>query len=100
MGVSPCWVRGGWAAAYPGFQPAHSVPQPQPQFAYASAPQAVHVPTYVANVGPCAAGGGHEIREEFTACGLVCGILLFPIGLICCLTMKDRTCLRCGMKFS
>jgi len=50
-------------------------------------------------VGPCAAGGGHEIVDEFTACGLVCGIVLFPVGLICCLTMKDRTCMQCGMKF-
>lgn len=97
----------------------------------------VHVPLYQANVGPCAAGGGHQISEEFSACGLVCGILLFrqatcrastdgrfqtesnahavllrcclcccvlfvlvvAIGLICCLALKDRTCLRCGMRF-
>jgi hypothetical protein len=50
-------------------------------------------------VGPCAAGGGHSIVEEYTACGLVCGIVMFPVGLICCLTMKDRTCMACGMKF-
>lgn len=29
----------------------------------------VHVPLYQANVGPCAAGGGHSIKEEFTVSG-------------------------------
>ena len=125
-----------YAQAPQGYgQPAYAQQQPaqyQPQPIYANQPQAygqqISVPVYQPNVGPCAAGGGHSIKEEFTACGLVsprvcccypaarkmayshlprlpllssqvCGILLFPIGLICCLTMKDRTCMRCGMKF-
>jgi len=48
--------------------------------------------------GPCA-GVGHMITEDFTCCGVCLGIVFFPIGLICCLTMKERRCVNCGMTF-
>jgi len=62
--------------------------------------QTLVIPVYNPNPGPCAAGGGHDIHEEFTCCGLCLGIVFFPLGLICCLTMKDKQCARCGVKFS
>jgi len=62
--------------------------------------QTLVIPVYNPNPGPCAAGGGHDIHEEFTCCGLCLGIVFFPLGLICCLTMKDKQCARCGLKFS
>lgn len=46
-------------------------PQQQQQYQPAPYGNQVHVPVYQPNVGPCAAGGGHSIKEEFTACGLV-----------------------------
>uniref|UniRef100_A0A336KXL0 Membrane protein BRI3 n=1 Tax=Culicoides sonorensis TaxID=179676 RepID=A0A336KXL0_CULSO len=39
------------------------------------------------------------LHEEFTCCGVCCGIFFFPIGLLCCLTMKDKVCSNCNAKF-
>jgi len=36
------------------------------------------------------------MNQEFTCCGIVCAILFFPIGLLCCLLMKEHRCGSCG----
>ncbi|XP_045134699.1 MAGE-like protein 2 [Portunus trituberculatus] len=40
------------------------------------------------------------VQEEFTACGICLGICFFPLGLVCCLLMRERRCNHCGAKFS
>jgi len=83
----------------PQSYPQQPYPQ-QPQQQQSQYGQPTTIPAYNANPGPCGAGGAHQIREDFTCCGIFLGIFFFPIGLICCLTMKDRVCVRCGVKFA
>ncbi|XP_045134630.1 brain protein I3-like isoform X2 [Portunus trituberculatus] len=40
------------------------------------------------------------VQEEFTACGICLGICFFPLGLVCCLLMRERRCNHCGVSFS
>ncbi|KAJ7632707.1 hypothetical protein FB45DRAFT_512507 [Roridomyces roridus] len=47
----------------------------------------------------CAAGA-HEPRTRFGVCGIITGVLLFPIGLICLFADSERKCDRCGVKLS
>lgn len=42
----------------------------------------------------------HNIRTDLTLSGVLCGILLFPIGLACMLTWLSRRCTKCGTRFS
>jgi len=99
-------------AAYPpqaGYPPAGYPPQypPSPYGApYYPPPAAAASPTTTTTAINFAGGGGggkcaegHSIKESFTMCGIVWAILCFPIGLACCLTMKDRRCVRCGGTF-
>lgn len=103
-------------AGYPGYaQP----PQPQPGYPPAQYPPqqtaqpvmsapAVQQPqaaqqTIVITQGPVATGNcpvcrAGNITEDFTCCGICLAIFCFPIGLICCLLMKDRRCTRCGAR--
>lgn len=44
---------------------------------------------------PCS----HEdIESNFTCCGILLGIVCFPVGLICCCCMKEKKCRRCGQE--
>jgi hypothetical protein len=96
-------------------QPAHYQPPPQQYGQHGQQPQGqqmyggtqqqfapvVTTPTTtVLVVGGCAAGGGHSIVEDFTPCGICCGVCCFPIGLICCLTMKQQRCIKCNHHFN
>lgn len=57
-------------------------------------------PTVGIMVGGCPAGGGaHCIVEDFTPCGICLGIVFFPIGLLCCMVMRERRCTKCGANF-
>jgi hypothetical protein len=47
----------------------------------------------------CPAGGAHDIEKDFTCCGVTCGILFFPLGLLCCFLMRKPTCQKCDMRF-
>lgn len=48
---------------------------------------------------PCINNQPHSIRTDLTLSGVLCGILLFPIGLACMLTWLQRRCTKCGMRF-
>jgi len=50
--------------------------------------------------GNCSAGGSHVIDEDFTICGILCCILFFPLGVLCCLAMRERRCTKCQVRFS
>ena len=41
-------------------------------------------------------GEKNTMIDGFTCCGIVLGVMLFPIGLICCLLMREKKCARCG----
>jgi len=102
-------------AGYPpqGYPPAGYPPQQYPGYPppgpygapYYPPPAAAASPTTTTTAINFAGGGGgkcaegHSIKESFTTCGIVWAILFFPFGLACCLTMKDRRCVRCGGTF-
>lgn len=39
------------------------------------------------------------LTEEFTCCGIFCAIFFFPLGLLCCLCMRDKVCSNCNARF-
>lgn len=51
-------------------------------------------------VGGCPACRVGVLNEEFTLGGLCCAFWFFPIGLLCCLAMRERRCTNCGATFA
>jgi len=39
------------------------------------------------------------LQDEYTCLGIFCAIAFFPLGLLCCLAMKQRVCPNCGAIF-
>ncbi|CAF0848565.1 unnamed protein product [Adineta ricciae] len=68
-----------------------SAPYP---YAYASQQQ----PTVIV-VGGCPACKIGMLDTEFTCAGLCCAIFLFPLGILCCLALRQRRCNFCGAIF-
>lgn len=50
-------------------------------------------------VGCCPACKVGVMEDDYTCLGLLCAILFFPIGIICCLLLKTRRCSNCGAYF-
>lgn len=50
-------------------------------------------------VGGCPACTVGVMEDDYTCLGLLCAILFFPIGIICCLLLKVRRCSNCGVYF-
>ncbi|XP_068214209.1 membrane protein BRI3-like isoform X2 [Palaemon carinicauda] len=72
------------------------------QTTYGSIPvvvQPVHA-TDVIIVGGCPACRVGVLNEDFTLAGLCCAFWFFPIGILCCLAMRERRCSNCGAIFS
>jgi Uncharacterized conserved protein (DUF2367) len=41
----------------------------------------------------------HEFgREYYPCCAWAFAVLLFPIGILCCLRMKIKECKKCGLE--
>jgi len=97
-------------------QPPYLTQQPYPnQQPYSPQPYATGVTPQYNGVPPQVGGQPHAhttvivdgynrcphcqvgvMNDEFTCCGIVCAILFFPIGLLCCLLMKEHRCGSCG----
>ncbi|XP_063444876.1 membrane protein BRI3-like [Mytilus trossulus] len=56
-------------------------------------------PTQVVVVGGCPACRVGVLEEDYTCLGVLCAILFFPLGLLCCLAMRQRRCPNCGAVF-
>ncbi|KAG8229305.1 hypothetical protein J437_LFUL009064 [Ladona fulva] len=39
------------------------------------------------------------LEDQYSALGILCAVLLFPIGILCCLATKTRRCSNCGAYF-
>ncbi|XP_014616816.1 PREDICTED: brain protein I3 [Polistes canadensis] len=50
-------------------------------------------------VGGCPACRVGVMEDDYTCLGLLCAILFFPLGIICCLLLKTRRCSNCGAYF-
>ncbi|KAK8744822.1 hypothetical protein OTU49_000639 [Cherax quadricarinatus] len=56
--------------------------------------------TDVIVVGGCPACRVGVLSEDFTLAGLCCAFWFFPIGILCCLAMRERRCSNCGACFT
>jgi len=59
----------------------------------------VHQQPEVIIIGGCPVCRIGSLEEDFTCLGVLIGILLFPLGLICCLAMRNKRCTHCGITF-
>ncbi|XP_020280706.1 brain protein I3 [Pseudomyrmex gracilis] len=50
-------------------------------------------------VGACPACRVGVMEDDYSCLGLLCAILFFPVGILCCLLMKTRRCSNCGAYF-
>ncbi|XP_014676441.1 PREDICTED: brain protein I3-like [Priapulus caudatus] len=78
----------------PGYVPQMAYPQQQPSTVIV---QPSH--TQVVYVGGCPACRVGVLEDDFTCLGICCAVLLFPLGIICCLAMRQRRCPNCGAVF-
>ncbi|XP_033117775.1 brain protein I3-like [Anneissia japonica] len=86
------------SGAPPGYQPAPQrvvYPQPMPY----RQPVTVTHTTNVVVVGGCPACRVGVLEDDFTVLGVLCAILFFPLGILCCLAMRQRRCPNCGAVF-
>ncbi|KZV69031.1 hypothetical protein PENSPDRAFT_581602, partial [Peniophora sp. CONT] len=44
------------------------------------------------------AQGEHEVTTTFGLCGIICAVLIFPLGLICLCLDSEKKCARCGTR--
>lgn len=54
----------------------------------------------VGTLTPICVAQGHQLHTEFTLGGVLCGVICFPIGILCCCVMRQHRCARCGQAFS
>ncbi|CAH4028844.1 unnamed protein product [Pieris brassicae] len=112
-----------YSASVPPGQPSGPYPQPSPQPAYQSpypppppgyrpynAPSNqpylpnygatnIIIPPAIIAVGACPACRVGILEDDFTCLGILCAILFFPLGILCCLALKNRRCSNCGAMF-
>ncbi|XP_067943069.1 membrane protein BRI3-like [Watersipora subatra] len=50
-------------------------------------------------VGGCPACRIGVLQDDYTVAGVLCAIIFFPIGILCCLALKQRRCSNCGAIF-
>jgi len=80
---------------YPQQQGYATQSYPQQQ-GYTPQPQGYVVQPVISHGGGCPQCHHGVMSDEFTCCGIVCAILFFPIGLVCCFLMTDKRCGSCG----
>ncbi|OXU28630.1 hypothetical protein TSAR_015447 [Trichomalopsis sarcophagae] len=50
-------------------------------------------------VGACPACRVGVLEDDYTCLGIFCAIFFFPLGILCCLLLKNRRCSNCGAYF-
>ncbi|GAB6025725.1 hypothetical protein CHUAL_011709 [Chamberlinius hualienensis] len=82
----------------PGYVPQQSFVPPQPYPSYGTT-VTVAPTAEIVIIGGCPICKCGILEKEFTLCGILCCILFFPIGLLCCIAMQRRRCSNCDASF-
>ncbi|XP_043280794.1 brain protein I3 isoform X2 [Venturia canescens] len=85
----------------PGYYPTSGTPNPSQQIpSYGStAPLTTVIVPEIILVGACPACRVGVLEDDYTCLGLFCAIFFFPLGILCCLLLKNRRCSNCGAYF-
>lgn len=59
----------------------------------------IAVPTEIIVIGGCPACRIGMLEDDFTCLGVCCAIFFFPVGILCCLALKNKRCTNCGAQF-
>lgn len=65
----------------------------------ANSPTNIIITTQVINPNLCPACRVGTLEYDYTCLGICCAIVFFPIGILCCLAMRNRRCLQCSSEF-
>lgn len=93
---------------YPIQQPIQMQPEvivtkpirPLPTAGYGTISQStIAVPTEIIVINGCPACRIGVLEDDYTCCGICCAIFFFPIGILCCLALKNKRCTNCGAQF-
>merc|ERR1739838_338812 len=76
-------------------QPGQSVTYVQTQ----QQPTGIIIPGIVQGTGTCPTCRMGNLESSFTVCGIVLGVLFFPLGVLCCFLMMEKKCTNCGSTF-
>jgi len=55
--------------------------------------------TRVVLVGGCPTCHAGVLEDTFGFCAIFLAIFFFPIGILCCLAMKEKRCTNCGTHY-
>lgn len=83
------------AQGYP-VNPVNKATAPAPHGAPVAPQTHVIVVQQQAPTGNCPVCRTGNLTYEYTCCGIALAILFFPIGILCCLLMKQGRCTNCG----
>lgn len=56
-------------------------------------------PTVIIVTGDCPHCQNGVLVDDYGFCSIFLAIVFFPIGILCCLLMKERVCTNCGARF-
>lgn len=59
----------------------------------------IAVPTEIIVINGCPACRIGVLEDDYTCLGVCCAIFLFPVGILCCLALKNKRCTNCGAQF-
>ncbi|XP_045536256.1 brain protein I3 [Papilio machaon] len=97
--AQPAGMQGGaYPPPPPGYTPYATAPPPTAFVPSYGATNIVITPPII-TVGACPACRVGILEDDFTCLGILCAILFFPLGILCCLAMKNRRCSNCGALF-
>jgi len=83
----------------PGFQSYPVQTAPTNYGATATHTVVITQPNDIIIVGGCPACRVGVLEDDYTCLGICCAIFFFPLGILCCLALKDKRCSNCGAYF-